>query len=381
MLKRGLSIGMILCLAGMASAQDKQPTPKPDAKPAAPAAPAAPVKAEQPKVEAPATTLKAGDKAPAINVEKFIKGEPVTGFEKGKVYVVEFWATWCGPCVASMPHISELQATYKDKGVTIIGTNIWEDEKYDEDTFKKASEFVKADPDRMAYTVAYDGGAKFMDKNWMKAAGRNGIPSAFLIDQNGVVAWIGHPMMLDIPLDDVVNGKWDLKTGPEKVKKASDALNSIMKKSRTDAKGALADFATFETDFPMVAKHQDETKTNLLLAAGEYDQAYKLMGTAVDAAIKSKNSMKLNSIAWTIVDPEGKIEKKNVDLALRAAIAANKITEEKDGAILDTLARCYFVKGDKAKALEIQKKAVEMAKGDMKAELEKTLKEYEGAGK
>ncbi|MBC7771451.1 MAG: redoxin family protein [Pyrinomonadaceae bacterium] len=370
MLKRGLSIAMILCLAGAATAQDKQPTP--DAKP-----PAAPV--VQPKKETPDVTLKAGDKAPGITVEKWIKGEPVTGFEKGKVYVVEFWATWCGPCIASMPHISDLQAMYKDKGVTIIGTNIWEDDKFNDETYKKAADFVKAEPDRMAYTVAYDGGAKFMDKNWMKASGRNGIPSAFLVDQNGVIAWIGHPMMLDIPLDDVVNGKWDLKTGPEKVKKASDALNGILKKSRTDAKGALADFTTFETDFPNVAKHQEDTKTNLLLAAGEYDKAYKSMAVSVDAAIKSKNSMKLNSIAWTIVDPEGKIEKKDLDLALKAATAANKITDEKDGAIMDTLARCYYLKGDKAKAIELQKKAVENAQGEMKAELQKNLKEYEGA--
>src|SRR5262245_57999250 len=70
--------------------------------------------------QAPAK-LVAGAPAPTLAVEKWVKGAPVQEFAKGKVYVVEFWATWCPPCIASMPHLSELQRTYKDKGVTIIG--------------------------------------------------------------------------------------------------------------------------------------------------------------------------------------------------------------------------------------------------------------------
>ena len=77
--------------------------------------------AGQPAAKAEAKKkLAVGDRAPALTVEKWVKGEPVTGFEKGKTYVVEFWATWCGPCIASMPHLSALQKEYKDK-VTIIG--------------------------------------------------------------------------------------------------------------------------------------------------------------------------------------------------------------------------------------------------------------------
>src|SRR4051812_3305632 len=62
--------------------------------------------------EAAAQTTKAtlfpGDPAPSIHVAKWLKGQPVIDIKKGQFYVVEFWATWCGPCIQSIPHLTEL---------------------------------------------------------------------------------------------------------------------------------------------------------------------------------------------------------------------------------------------------------------------------------
>lgn len=75
--------------------------------------------------ERPAITLKVGDAAPPIVAEKWIKGKAIPKFEKGRVYVMEFWATWCGPCRASMPHLSEVARKFK-KDADVISFNVKE---------------------------------------------------------------------------------------------------------------------------------------------------------------------------------------------------------------------------------------------------------------
>ncbi|NTV74342.1 MAG: TlpA family protein disulfide reductase [Holophaga sp.] len=154
--------------------------------------------------------LKIGDPAPAIAPATWIKGKPVKAFEKGSLYAVEFWATWCGPCKEGIPHLTELAKAYKGK-VTVIGMNIWEAQKAGgADTLPKVKAFVKAQGPKMGYRVAADGADGHIADAWMKAAGENGIPCAFLVDREGRVAWIGHPSALDGVLKEVLAGTYDL---------------------------------------------------------------------------------------------------------------------------------------------------------------------------
>lgn len=136
--------------------------------------------------------LKVGDPAPKIQVSRWVQGDEVKDFEGDKVYIVEFWATWCGPCVASIPHLDEVYRKFKDKGLVVIGQNVMEDDA------KAVSTFVKSMAGKMSYRVTLDdktdGG--WMAKHWLTAAGQNGIPCAFVVSKKGKIAYIGHPMSL-----------------------------------------------------------------------------------------------------------------------------------------------------------------------------------------
>ena len=66
-----------------------------------------------------------GDKAPRLSDVTWLKGETSSEWKKGRVYVLDFWAPWCGPCIAAMPHMNDLHKKYADQGVSIIGVSIW----------------------------------------------------------------------------------------------------------------------------------------------------------------------------------------------------------------------------------------------------------------
>ena len=342
-------------------------TPAQDAKPA-------------PKAEAKkGPSLAVGDAAPALSIEKWVKGAPVAQFEKGKVYVVEFWATWCGPCIASMPHITELQKKHRDQGLTVIGVTSADRNN----TLEKVEKMVAEKGDGMGYTVAWDK-ERTTNEAYMKAAEQRGIPCSFLVDRDGKIAYIGHPMNLDATLELVIAGKHDiakLKADAAKAKEAEMKAEELQGKLFEAVKAA---------DWDAVDKACDE----LGALGGEFAEGAavtkfqiflmeaKNMERAYDAARKAlegpcKDSMRaLNFMAWLIVDPDQNHEETDLDVALKIAERANVLGKDKDAGVLDTLARVHYMKGDLAKAIEIQKKAVALD-----AKLQKQLDEYEAAAK
>jgi len=149
-----------------------------------------------------------GDAAPPFRVGGWIKGTPVKRFEKGKFYVVEFWATYCKPCIAAMPHLSALAREYKDR-VTFLAIDVYEARTTPADRVKT---FVEGMGDRMDFNVAQED-TSFTVNDWLRATGEqdNGIPRTFVVDAQGRLAWIGHPKDLDKVLGKVVNNTWDIK--------------------------------------------------------------------------------------------------------------------------------------------------------------------------
>jgi thiol-disulfide isomerase/thioredoxin len=153
-----------------------------------------------------------GDPAPPLRIQEWLKGSPIKSFEKGKIYVVEFWATWCQPCMAAMPHLASLSRAYKDT-VTVIAMDIYEQKNT---SMSKIKAFVDGKGSIMDFHVAA-GDSSFTAHDWLYAWGENAsIPKTFVVNIKGQVAWIGHPRYLDDALRKIVNNKWDLKEASSK---------------------------------------------------------------------------------------------------------------------------------------------------------------------
>lgn len=179
--------------------------------PATPAIPATPLVPPTPAADAAeepedVTPLGLGDPAPPLSIATWVTGEPVDGFAEGTVTVVEFWATWCGPCLASMPHISSLQEQYGDAvrfiGVTREGLDVVEG------FLAKEQSEGKTWAEVITYRLVIDEDSA-TNTAYMKAAGQNGIPCAFIVGKSGLVEWIGHPIEIDEPLEAIVNDSND----------------------------------------------------------------------------------------------------------------------------------------------------------------------------
>lgn len=149
---------------------------------------ASPEKKEN-KTAAPAEAL------PTLSLEGlpevWLQGTPVKEWEKDKVYIFEFWATWCGPCLAAMPHMEQLHQAFKDNPrMQIIGVNVM-----DRKTPEVLKEFIKNRPTPLNYTMAVDVDGKKTREKWLEPLKVNGIPHAFAV-KNGRLIWRGHPSQL-----------------------------------------------------------------------------------------------------------------------------------------------------------------------------------------
>ncbi|MBS1562857.1 MAG: TlpA family protein disulfide reductase [Bacteroidetes bacterium] len=166
-------------------------------------------------------TLQVGDPAPELSYAKWVQGpEPIKQLDKNNRYVLEFWATWCGPCIQAMPHLSELSKKY-DGRIAFIGCDVWENThggpKEQESYAGKVASFVQDQykMGRLTYNVIMDNNAEHMGNQWLKAAGIGGIPTTFLIDK-GRIAWIGHPLYVDSIITLLLAGKYDVQAERDK---------------------------------------------------------------------------------------------------------------------------------------------------------------------
>lgn len=195
--------------------------------------------------------LDSGSKAPEFKPTAWVQGAPVTAFETGKTYLIECWATWCGPCIAQIPHLNALHKKYESKGLVIIGTNVWDKDE------ANAAKFVKAKGAAMSYRIAFDNKADGqVTRDWLKAAGVNGIPHAFAV-RDGVILWHGHPASLDeATLETMLAGKYDVAVESAKLRAAA-ATEAANKTKLSEAYKSIGE-AIVAKDYDLALKRVDE---------------------------------------------------------------------------------------------------------------------------
>jgi thiol-disulfide isomerase/thioredoxin/tetratricopeptide (TPR) repeat protein len=313
-------------------------------------------------------TLKEGSPAPPMKVVKWFKGTPVSTFEKGKIYVVEFWATWCGPCKISIPHLTELAKKYNGK-VIFTGVDCWENPAGGNSAYlDTVAKFVSDMGDKMSYNIAADGPEGTMATTWMTAAGQNGIPTAFVVDKEGRIAWIGHPMGgLDEALGQIIAGKFDVAAAARKRVAETTANNALQTVYQLWGLGKTKE-AIAAVD-KLIADHPDQRTPMLqikfqILWASDQPAAIQLARTLSRPEAKC-NAALLNEMALSIVFVRGNPRSADCDLALAMARRAADLTFRADPNILGTLACAYYKKGNKTFGLAAERKA--MAAYDRKA--------------
>jgi hypothetical protein len=261
--------------------------------------------------------------------------------------------------VASIPHVNDLQKEYADKGVHVIGVAIWPN-----DRMTPTKEFVDAKGDAMAYTVAEDVDGKTAEA-FMRAAGRNGIPTAFVIDKSGKVVWIGHPMQgLDDVVKQVVNDDYDLSAVQQKQKKMEELVGKLREayfaSNWADVVTASDDMLAFDKEKLSAAAVYKYLALVKLDDGKETPSKARVWGTQVISTLYADDSDSLNAMAWHIVGPESELTGDEVDaeLAVMAAEKAAALTKNEDVNVLDTLARAYYVNGDTQKATATEDTAI-----------------------
>jgi thiol-disulfide isomerase/thioredoxin len=324
--------------------------------------------------------LAVGDAAPPLTkVTAWLNGPEPKTFEKDKVYVLEFWATWCTPCIAAMPHLTELAKENAAKGLVVIGLT---NKDPNGNTKESVTAFVEKNKGtKLGYPVAYSDGEENYAA-YMDAADQRGIPCSFVVGKTGRVEYIGHPNNLDEVLPKVLDGTWKGKADADLLEARENDFLEVLTAARKKPEDGLEKFAAFAKKYPEKAKQDDVRglQLQLLLAVKKFDDAKPIAEELIAAADKKKKA-ELAGPAIGFAIAEINPDKKHFDLGVKALETALKL-DEKNLDLLLAAVQVYTGAGDKAKADVYGKKAIEAApNADVRKQVVQVVEQIMKGGK
>lgn len=302
--------------------------------------------------------LEVGDPAPPLQTARWLRGAAVERFEPGQVYVLDFWAVWCPPCVALLPHLSDLGDRFAARGVRFIALTApneaensaaaieaWLERKAGAIRVAVAYD-APAPPDACAASEATQALCGATVLAYLQAADLDGIPVAVVVDRHARIAWIGDPAAMDSVVEAVASGTWDLAAAAQRYRAWRHAEPRLF-------------------------------ELRSLLAKGRHAEAYDIARALVRGPFAGEPGL-LRTIAVTITslaDPKVM----DLDLAAAAAQGAVDGSAGRDAGSWAVLSRTRFLRGEWADAIATRERAVELSEGRTREVQQRTLDEYRAA--
>jgi len=311
-----------------------------------------------------AATLDLGSKPPPVAVAKWIRA-PERRAAGERIRVVTFFSSWSSPSQQALP-VLEKVAKKHARLVDVEAVSVYEKSRGAGDTsyFAVVGAFVKEMGPKMPYAVGIDGPTGKVAAAWLDASGERGVPTSFVVGRNGKIIWIGHTIMLDAVLDEIIQKRFDFAryAKDRAAQKAEEDREYRLFKKFNDLQQA-GRFKEAVQELDRIAKAQPDygrrmvlIRFNLLLKCDEA-QAYSFGHELLKGELKDQSGL-LWLMARMLLDETPGLKSPDYQLAFDLAQRSAELTKHQDANILTALAFAHFKLGRVDQAIELQQRAI-----------------------
>lgn len=288
----------------------------------------------------------------------FVQGPERKEFEKGRIYVFEFFSTTCGHCAEAAPIIEGLVEEYTPKGFEFVSITA-EDEK-------KVREWI-AKPEIAEVTtqsIALDPGSK--TQKLLQDPTYQILTPRFFVIRDGMVLWFGHPDAAAEPFSKIAAGTWDPTTV-----KAEFITNSLVARAKNQTNGLLTQcekdgkwqdlldlYESIAQAIPERASTFELQRFGTMIGPADMSEEGYSYGRAL-AAKYATDIASLRTLARTTLNSP-QVKKRDIEWAFEIAKAADALGKGEEPRAAEIMALAYFSKGDREKAIENAERAIRL---------------------